>query len=248
MTLFELIKSIVITILFLCIAPHLIENIKKQYIPLLEPRTNIAIVHITQPLHNASPTLEQIHTFFKDPLIKGIIIKINSSDVAAGSSQALFYDIRQLKKEHPKPTIALVENICVSGAYLIASACDYIIAPESALIGNIGPSFNTWSIQQIPDEKNNLQNIEAESYQQLTKQVALAKKLSLTTTANWAEGKIFTGAHALSLGLINEIGSMCTVIRVIKEKALIEDEIQWIENRSQPSSLNIFFSNERAVL
>jgi protease IV len=242
MTLFELIKSIVITIIFLCIAPYLIESIKKQYIPLLEPRTNIAIVHIAQQLHNSYPALEQLHSFFKDPLIKGIVIKIDCANAAAGTSQTIFHDIRQLKKEYPKPTIALVENTCISGAYLIASACDYIIAPESALIGNIGPSFNAHSLKQVADEKSNLQNIDHESYQQLTKQIALGRKLSLTTTANWAEGKVFTGTQALALGLINEIGSLCTVIKVIKEKALIEDEIQWIEQKNDIFSLNSFRS------
>ena len=229
MTLFESIKSIIIITLFLCCAPFLVESIKRQYIFLLEPRTTIAIIPLQQALHNSSYIVEQLHTFFKDPLIKGILVKIDCSDTGAGTSQTIFHDLRQLKKEYPKPIIALVENSCVSGAYLIASACDYIIAPESAIIGNIGTSFNTSSLEQINAEKNDaFQNLEIESYQQLVKQVALGRKLSLTTTANWAEGKIFTGTQALALGLINEIGSLCTVIKIIKEKALIENEIEWV--------------------
>jgi protease-4 len=194
--------------------------------------------------------LEQLHTLLKDPLIKGIVIKIDCSDTAAGTSQTIFHEIRQLKKEYPKPIIALVENICVSGAYLIASACDYIIAPESAIIGDIGPSFNAWSLQKYNNEEksNFIKNIETESYQQLTKQIALGRKLSLTTTANWADGKLFSGTQALALGLINEIGSMYTVTKIIKEKALIEDEIEWIDCAHKSSSLNIFFGNERAIL
>jgi len=229
MTLFESIKSIIVITLFLCLAPFLIESIKKQYTPLFEPRTNIAIVSIAQQLHNASSCIDQLHTFFKDPLIKGILVKIDCSDAAAGTSQTIFHDIRQLKKQYPKPIIALVENTCVSGAYLIASACDYIIAPESAIIGNIGTSFCTSSLEQMNSEKSDtFQNIETESYHQLIKQIALGRKLSLTTTANWAEGKIFTGTQALALGLINEIGSLYTVIKTLKEKALIEDEIEWV--------------------
>jgi protease-4 len=116
------------------------------------------------------------------------------------------------------------------------------------LIPNIGPAFNAWSLDKINQEKNEaLQAIETESYQQLTKQIALGRKLSLTTTANWAEGKIFTGTQALALGLINEIGSSATVTRVIKEKALIENEIEWVESPVRHTSLNIFFSNERAI-
>lgn len=229
MTLFETIKSIIVITMFLCIAPFLIESIKKQYIPLLEPRTHIAIVSITQQLHNACIVIDQLHTFFKDPLVKGILVTIDCADSAAGTSQAIFHDLRQLKKEYPKPVIALVENVCVAGAYLIASACDYIIAPESAIIGNIGTSFNSSLLERIKTKNDeHFQSIETESYQQLIKQVALGRKLSLTTTANWAEGKIFTGTQALALGLINEIGSLCTVMKVIREKALIENEIEWV--------------------
>lgn len=231
MTLFESIKSIIVITLFVCLAPFLLENIKKQYTPLLEPRTSIAVINIQQKLNESCLVLESFHTFFKDPLVKGILVKIDSSETAAGTSQTIFHDIRQLKKEYPKPIIALVENSCVSGAYLIASACDYIIAPESAIIGNIGTSFNTSSLERIKAEKNEgFHNIEIESYQQLIKQVALGRKLSLTTTSNWAEGKIFTGTQALALGLVNEIGSLCTVIKIIKEKALIENEIEWISS------------------
>lgn len=243
MTLFESIKSIVVMTLFLCIAPYLVENIKKQYMPLLEPKTNIAVIHIPEKLHHSACVIDQLHRFFKDPFIKGIVIKIDCADTAAGTSQSIFHDIRQLKKEYPKPLIALIENVCVSGAYLIASACDYIIAAESAIIGDIGRSFNAWSLQKTSMEKNDTtQNIETESYNYLTKQVALNRKLSLTTINNWAEGKIFTGNQALSLGLINEIGSLCTVIKVMKEKALIENEIEWIKGPapcSQISSLAI---------
>src|SRR5438552_17113766 len=149
MTLFESIKSIIVITIFLCFAPFLVESIKNQYIPILEPRTNIAVISIPQQLYTSSYIIESLHSSFKDPLVKGILITIDCAVVAAGTSQTIFHDIRQLKKEYPKPIIALIENTCLAGAYLIASGCDYIVAPESALIGGIGQSFNNWSIQQI---------------------------------------------------------------------------------------------------
>lgn len=229
MTLFELIKSIVLITLFLCFAPFLFENIKNQYLPLLEPRAPIGVIHIPHKLNYASTILEQLHAFFKNTFIKGIVIHINGSQIAAGTSQMIFRDIRQLKKEYPKPIIVLVENICIAGSYLIASACDYIIAPESAIIGGIGTAFNKWALKKIDTEKHDMiESIETDSYQQLIKQIASSRKLSLTTTANWAEGKTFTATQALALGLINEIGSRCTLEKVIKDKALIEGEIELI--------------------
>src|SRR5207248_1194545 len=107
------------------------------------------------PLYSAHSLTNQLHAFFRDPTIKGIVIKIDCTNTAPGTSQSIFHDIRQLKKEYPKPVIALVENICLSGTYLIASACDYIIAPESAIIGNIGQAFSAWSIKKAHEETNN---------------------------------------------------------------------------------------------
>lgn len=242
-----MLKTIFLLTIILYIAPFFVDGIKQQYINLLEPQTPIGVISITKPLDIDDYPTKELHTFFKDPSIKGIVIKINCAETASGTSQSIFHDIRCLKKQHPKPIIALVENICLSGAYLIASACDFIIAPESALIGNIGQTFISQTVQQaIPENSSSL--LENESYQQLTKQIALSRKLSLTTIANWADGKIFTGTQATALGLINEIGSLCTVIKIIKEKALIEGEIKWIEhNHNKQHQLNIFFSNERTI-
>lgn len=249
MTLLNPLKTVFFLIIILYTAPFFIEGIKKQYISFLEPRAPIGILSIIKPLHSASRPTEQLHSFFKDPAIKGVIIKIDCADIAPGTSQTIFHDIRQLKKEYPKPIIALVENMCFSGSYLIATACDSIIAPESALVGNIGQSFSNWSIKKISTDNDTAFNsLENESYQQLTKQIALSRKLSLTTTHNWAEGKLFTGTQAISLGLINEIGSLCTAIKNIKEKALIEGEIELIERHEKKHPvLNIFFGDERTI-
>lgn len=247
MTLLNLLRSLLLLTIILYIAPFFIDGIKQQYTNLLEPQTPIGVVAITKPLQSDNFLTKELHSFFKDPSIKGLVIKINCSEAAAGTSQSLFHDIRCLKKQYPKPIIALVENMCLSGAYLIASACDVIVAPESALIGNIGQTFSTHTIQQALAE-NSAAGLEHESYQQLIKQIALSRKLSLTTVTNWADGKIFTGTQAIALGLINEIGSLCTVIKIMREKALIEGEIKWIEhNHNHKQQLNILFSNESAV-
>ena len=231
MTLFDCLKTILFLTILMYTAPMIIEGIKTQYTPLLELEHTLALSIYNETLSCSYRHTAELHTFFKNPYIKGIVIKMDCSGGAAGTSQTIFHEIRHLKKEFPKPIVALVENNCVAGGYLIASACDYIIAPESAIIGNIGTDFI--KTEHIKEDQASLKALHEDAYQQLTKQIAAARKLSLTTTANWAEGKIFTGHQAVSLGLINEIGSMCTVIKIIKEKALIEGEIEWIENQKK---------------
>ncbi|HLJ30872.1 MAG TPA: S49 family peptidase [Candidatus Babeliales bacterium] len=249
MTLLNFIKTLFLLTLALYCAPFLIDTISKQYTLLLEPPTHVGLLSITKPLDNGDVITEQLFSFFKNPLIQGIIIKIDCTQTALGTSQNLFHDIRQLKKEYPKPIIAFIENKCLAGAYLIASSCDYIIAPESALIGNIGISFCNQALSEIlPDSSPNIETITQEMYQQLSKQIALNRKLSLSTLHNWAEGKIFTATHAITLGLINEIGSLCTVIKTIKEKASIENEIIIIELPKREYNLfNMFFTNQHTI-
>lgn len=248
MTLLNALKTIIFLTIMLYAGPFLVDGIKTQYSTILEPQTHIGVLQITKPLHSAHCFTEQLHSFFKDPAIKGILVKIDCISCAPGTSQTIFHDIRQLKKEYPKPIIALIENMCLSGTYLIASACDYIIAPESALIGNIGQTFNAWSVKKATEEvSNSFETIENESYQQMTKQIALSRKLSLTTVHNWADGKIFTGTQAIALGLINEIGSLCTVMKIIKEKALIEGEIRWIEQTEKIPFSNVLLGNKCTI-
>jgi protease IV len=245
MTLLETSKTIFLLTIFAYIAPTLLEGIKRNYISLLEPRTHIGIIHIQEFLNNSYHHTEQLHDFFKNSHIKAIILKINCSGGNPGTSQTVFHEIRQLKKEYPKPILALIENSCTDWTYLIASACDYIIAPESSIVGQIGQPAPNNIVATASSEENKtgtLQSIQQDEYKQFTKQVALARKLSLTTVSQWAEGKIFTGSQALGLGLINETGSLCTAIRIIKEKALIEGEIEWVKPKDNyPFNLRDIF-------
>jgi len=235
MNLFNGIKTIFLLTVFAYVAPNLFEKIKKDYTPLVELRTNIGVITIDGPIETSYQLAEELHIFFKNPLIKAVIIKINCSQSPIGTSQTIFHEIRQLKKDYPKPIITLVENSCTGGAYLIASACDYIIAPESSIIAGIGKFTQNNTAELSEEEKTSLHIRQADIYQQITKQIATARKLSLTTVANWAEEKTFTGNQAVSLGLINEVGSLCTVIKVIKEKALIDNEIEWVKSKNAKS-------------
>ena len=226
MTLSDSIKTILLCALLIYTAPIIIEYIKKQYTPFFELRTHIGIININGTLTNSYHHVAELHAFFKDSHIKGIVIKMDCLGGCAGTCQSIFHEIRHLKREFPKPIITLIENNCIAGGYLIASACDSIIAPESAVIGNIGPNFLT--INELSHDETSLNLIRENAYQQLTKLIALTRKLPLTTTSQWADGQLFTGHQALSIGLINEVGSMCTVIKTIKEKALIEGDIEWV--------------------
>jgi len=208
--------------------------------------------------------------FFKNKEIKAIVLDINSPGGAAGSSQALYTEIMHLKVAHTKPVVALTYNLCVSGAYNIAIAADYIIAAPSALIGSIGSYINQFKIneflnqwhiqyeieksgayksalnpftQSTPQQQEMLQQLADNCYQQFIKDVACRRKLSLKNASEWANGRIFTGTQALKNGLVDEIGSEFNAAQKIKELALIEHEIEWIKP-TYPSLFKKLFTSQ----
>ena len=274
MKFFDILKNIFFLLIFLQFVPLLIDGIRKQYQQIIEPRTKVGVIMINDVLTDSEPYTKQLTRYFKDPSIKAILLKIDSPGGAAGTGEAVYNEIICLKNApeyHKKPIITLVENTCASGAYYIACASDYIIAPSTALIGSIGAIFPNASFFHLheflaqykigykpmyagaykncidpltsasPENDALLQAILNDSYETFAQAVAKSRKLSLNAKDTWANGKIFTGRQAKELGLIDENGSSYNAITVIKEKALIEGEIEWVK-QPQPSPITQLFT------
>lgn len=248
--------SIFVLLVLINLTPKLLKEIKDQYKNILKPKTHVARIKINNTIDDISFIQEHLEKFFKNKEIKAILFEIDSPGGAAGSSQALYNEIMHLKIAYKKPLVALTYNLCVSGGYNVAIAADYIIAAPSALIGSIGSYINQFKVneflnqwhiqyeieksgayksalnpftQSTPQQQEMLQQLADDCYQQFIKDVACRRKLSLKNSAEWANGRIFTGTQALKNGLIDEIGSEFNAAQKIKELALIEREIEWVK-------------------
>lgn len=258
MTFYDYLKNIFLVIIILSIAPAMINNLAKQYGRYFEWRARVGVIPMRTVLADSASYSKQLRLFFEDSSIKAILIKMECPGGATGTAQAITSELVALKKEHPKPVIVLVENICASGGYYIASAADYIVSPASALIGSIGCTMpylfkvnklvTHYDIDYTPvaagKYKNAtnpfvpanpadvalLQGVADDSYNQFVEDVSHNRKLPLEKAAEWADAKIFTGRQALKLGLIDEIGSLSNAIIAIRKKANIDEKIkiEWV--------------------
>lgn len=268
MSFFDYLKNAFLVLIFLQFTPSLLDNLRKQYNKYIKPKTSVGLISIQGVITDSSPYIKHINGFFQDPDIKALLLKIDSPGGAAASSQAIHQEILLLKKDFHKPVIVLVENTCASGGYYIAAAADYIIAPGTSLIGSIGAylpyyfhfkefieqfkisstsvkagtykSLGDPFVPATPQGIALLQGVLDDTYQQFASDIAATRNLSMNTIAVWADGKVFSGRQALQLGLIDELGSWYAAIKVIKEKALIEGDIEWIKP-PQPNSWSTLF-------
>ena len=76
---------------------------------------------------------------FKDSSTKGVVLEINSPGGSPVQAQNIYDEIRRLRKRYPRiPLYAVVEDICASGGYYVASAADRIYVTRSSIVGSVG--------------------------------------------------------------------------------------------------------------
>lgn len=269
----DYLKNIFFIIILLQIAPPILQNLKKQYFEVLEPKSKVGHITLSGVLSDSSYATKWLKKLFKEPSVKAILLKIESSGSAAGTGEAIANEIDILKKEYPKPIITLSENICTSGAYYIAVSTDYIIAPPSALVGSIGTTIaNQFKVKNFleqykiqyesiktgeykdstnpfvnptPEQTAHLENITKDSYQNFIEHVAKnRKKLSLSKAPEWANGKLFTARQAIKMGLVDEIGSLSNAIIHLKKVAMIEETIEWVKPSRPAKGLLSYFTGD----
>ncbi|MBI2345185.1 signal peptide peptidase SppA [Candidatus Dependentiae bacterium] len=247
----DILKSAFWILLLIQIAPPIIHKVSQRIFDTVEPRNKVGLILINSTITTSTTWNKQLRKFFKDPEIKAILIKLDSSGGAAGSSEAISKEIIDLKKDFPKPIVAYAENICASGAYMIAATTDYIIAPSSAIIGSIGAKISTQFklkeffekydvkthsissgtyknsldpfVDMTEEQQKMLQNLTNDSYKQFVLDISKLRHLNVNDQNIWADGKVFTGNEALKLRLIDEIGNQSTAQNYIKKHILHED-------------------------
>ncbi len=178
---------------------------------------------------NAQDIIDSINEANDNPLIKVVIFDINSGGGSSVASQSIVRAIKNLNK----PSIALIRDVGASGAYWIASACDYIIASDLSLVGSIGVSMDylefsgllkKYNVSYVnlsyPEHKDifsqyrPLTSTEEEwvnnwlryAYDVFMSDVAVNRNMTKDELRPYANGSIFLGYQALNYSLIDEIG------------------------------------------
>ncbi|MDY6779715.1 MAG: S49 family peptidase, partial [Halobacteria archaeon] len=83
---------------------------------------------------DADDVVDQIEAADDDPNTEALLVKLNTP----GGEVVPSDDIRLAVEEFDGPTVGYATDVCASGGYWIASACDIIYSRETSLVGSIG--------------------------------------------------------------------------------------------------------------
>ncbi len=99
--------------------------------------------------------IEKLEKAQNDPLVKGIVLRLNSPGGTVTASDIIYRKILEIRKGNPKkkippkPVVASMQDTCASGAYYIACAANEIITEPTSITGSIGVIILTFNIKTL---------------------------------------------------------------------------------------------------
>jgi protease-4 len=183
-----------------------------------------------------------------DPLVKGIILRLDTPGGEVTASEILYNEIREFRSRTGKPVVALMMGMSTSGGYYVASACDSIVAHPSTITGSIGvisifPNleelFNKVGVKMTviksgrmkdsgspfrdmkDEEREVFQDIVDGFHEQFLEAVIEGRRehLTMERLRDLADGRVYTAPHAEELGLIDRVGYFDDAYRDVLERA-----------------------------
>lgn len=176
---------------------------------------------------------EDIQAALNDDSVSNILLDIDSPGGSVSGLYSLGEFIKEANKQ--KPIVSYSDGMVASAAYWIASATSKIVVSPTADIGSIGVlSMHTDaskfdekigikrtyiysgkykamgnSAEPLNSEsKKYIQGLLDKAYSVFLEEVSENRSLSMDNYESWAEGRVFIAKDALSLGLIDGIGTM----------------------------------------
>jgi protease-4 len=192
----------------------------------------------------------QLREAREDDSVKAVVLRIDSPGGSVFASEVIRREVAALR-EAGKPVVASMSSLAASGGYYIAMDADRIIASPATLTGSIGifamfPTFQrtldklgvhsdgvgttALSREFRPDRalgeasREILQLSIEHEYRQFIGRVAQARKKTPEQVDAIAQGRVWAGADAHELGLVDELGGQGRAIDLAAELAGLDGD------------------------
>lgn len=192
----------------------------------------------------------EIRRAYKDEKVKAIVLRVNSPGGSALASEVIWNEIEQAKAAG-KIVVTSMGDYAASGGYYISSNSDAIVAEPTTITGSIGvfgmiPSVGNFLANKLGvtidgvatnahadalrgfrtmDEKESAymqQSVDA-TYNTFLSRVAKGRGMTMENVDSIGMGRVWTGADAVKIGLVNKLGNLHDAIDLAAHKAGISD-------------------------
>jgi protease-4 len=197
----------------------------------------------------------------EDKDVKAIVFRLNSPGGSDTASEQILAAIRAAKAAK-KPVVVSMGTYGASGGYWISSEASAIVAQPTTLTGSIGvfggkfalgPALARFGVdvrevgvgspyaaafgigeEFTPEQRERFGTWMDRIYGNFILRVSEGRKLPVARVQEIAKGRVWTGAQAKELGLVDEVGGFYQAVAKAKALAGVKDEIRL--KRMTPSS------------
>lgn len=189
---------------------------------------------------------EDIRRAREDSNVKAIILRIDSGGGSAVASEVIRREVELAKKE--KPVVVSMSDVAASGGYWIAMDADKIVAEPDTITGSIGVLIGKmnlsglygllglstdyistadnatmyWDQQNFtPAQQQAIQKSMQQTYASFIAGVAAGRHMTVEAVDKIGKGRVWTGAQAKQIGLIDDIGGFDRALADAKQLAHI---------------------------
>lgn len=196
-----------------------------------------------------------------DDDVGAVVLRVDSPGGSHFASDVIRRDLDRLR-EQGKPVVVSMSSVAASGGYWIAMGGDEVLARPSTITGSIGiysmyPTFQgslDWlgvhtdgvgttalagafrsDRELTPELSAVLQRITESGYEEFIQLVSERRGLSVEAVDALARGRVWSGAEAAELALVDRLGGLRDAIDVAAERGGLSDpRVTYIETELTP--------------
>jgi len=179
----------------------------------------------------------------EDDGIPAVVLRVDSPGGSALASDLILHEIERLRRK--KPVVVSMSDYAASGGYYIAARADKVVAEAATLTGSIGVVGGKFATRRFerdllgvthdqlkrganadlyqttdpytPEQTARVERLMHDVYDLFVGHVAAGRHMTRQAVDAVAGGRVWTGAQAKSLGLVDEIGGLDRAIELARE-------------------------------
>jgi protease-4 len=182
----------------------------------------------------------------KDSDIKAVVLRVDSPGGSGTASDVMWREVELARKS--KPVVISMGDVAASGGYYLSMAGDVIVAQPGTITGSIGVFGGKLATQGLYDklglskeiltrgrnaalfssyrpwtdeERATFRKLMTSFYDEFVTKAAAGRKKTYDEIHAVAQGRVWTGAQALEVGLVDKLGGLDVAVEAAKERAKI---------------------------
>lgn len=189
---------------------------------------------------------EALRNAAADESVKAVVLRVNSPGGSGSASDVIAREVENTVAE--KPVVVSMGDYAASGGYYVSAPATAIVADPTTITGSIGVFFGKFVLKGLFDklgitndyvdfgkggsfasvsrrwsleDQAKVEGLASRFYDRFLSLVAENRHMEVEAVHEIAQGRVWTGADAKKVGLVDELGGFDKALEVAKDKAKI---------------------------